>query len=109
MGRKLSKKILIFNPLNRSQYLSKLEESKVVIDITHTIQSGLPIRIIESLAAGKTIISTNQLIVKEFNSLGNVFVLTDSTNFKNILYDSKSESQINENYSLDKWLDVMFL
>ncbi len=106
-GQKLSKDLLTFSPLNRPEYLRNLSASKVVIDISPSVQSGLPIRIIESLGAGKQIITTNKYVINEFEETHLTHILSDETNFKSIL-NLKNEKRLLDNYSLKIWLKKIF-
>lgn len=107
-GVKLSDDMLTFTPINRNTYLKNLSETKTVIDISPSIQSGLPIRIIETLGAGKQLITTNQYVINEFGKLNLVHLLSEKTNFKEISSMDYKTNELNKDYSLNKWLDKIF-
>lgn len=107
-GKKLSNNLLTFIPLNRAEYLRNLSASKAVIDISPSVQSGLPIRIIESLGAGKHIITTNKYVIKEFNDLQLTHVLSADTNFDLILINDFHSNHVLKDYSIANWIRKVF-
>lgn len=54
-----------FGKLSREEIVGYLKRSKVVIDLPHHFQSGLTMRVLETLGAGKKLITGNANIVKE--------------------------------------------
>jgi hypothetical protein len=52
-----------FSPLSYNQVLGKMEDSVVVVDVHHPLQSGLTMRTFEALALGCKLITTNEDIV----------------------------------------------
>lgn len=61
--RKKDKDLFLTKPLPYSEYLQILNNTNVVLDISHPKQTGLTMRTIETLAMGKRIITTNKDIV----------------------------------------------
>ena len=53
-----------FRPLATSQYLDILRHAKAVLDVSHTSQTGLTMRTIETLGARRKLITTNAEVVK---------------------------------------------
>lgn len=58
-------KYLIFKPLTRKDYLNLLASSRAVIDFSHSHQSGLTMRSIETLGSQKVLITNNVAIQNE--------------------------------------------
>lgn len=113
-GMKLNKELLTFKPIAKEVYLQLLKESNTIIDFSHNTQSGLSMRVIEGLGAGKKIITTNQhsprnpiynenyIIYKEINDIKN---LTKSE-LKNF---DQNTVPVFQDFHLDKWLEKMIL
>jgi GT2 family glycosyltransferase len=53
-----------FRPLTTSQYLDVLRRAKAVLDVSHTAQTGLTMRTIETMGARRKLITTNAEVVK---------------------------------------------
>jgi hypothetical protein len=49
-----------FRPLNGSAYLELLRASRAVLDVNHSAQTGLTMRTIESIGAGRKLVTTNR-------------------------------------------------
>ena len=87
--------------------------SEIIIDIEHPDQSGLTIRTLEVLAAGKKLVTTNRDVINyDFYQYGNVYVI-DRLNPK-VPQDfikkpfNPYPSSILNSYSIDNWLvDVL--
>jgi hypothetical protein len=61
--------------LSFDQFKEEYKLSRAIIDISSPYQTGLPIRIIEAIGAGKKIITTNKYITREiFYNRSNVFI-----------------------------------
>jgi hypothetical protein len=65
-----------FSPLPKSEVQAIFRRSRAVVDIEHPLQTGLTIRTIETLGAGKKLLTTNrQIIDYDFFDPANVHVL----------------------------------
>jgi hypothetical protein len=65
-----------FRPLPFSKYVEKLSASKVVVDLPHPLQTGLTMRAIETIGAGKKLMTTAlDVSAYEFHRPENVSVL----------------------------------
>ena len=104
----LDKSLLSFSPMSRSEYINSLSKCNTVIDINHSTQTGLSMRIIETYGAGKKIVTTNKNI--ENNPLYNKnWVQTFDINDIDISTFEKNENTnfiIDELY-IDNWLKTI--
>ena len=108
-GYKFDKDLLKFEPMSREQYIQKLMETRVIIDISPSIQSGLPMRIIEALGARKKIVTTNVNISKEFGDSRTMRLISDNFDFQKYA-NEKCDIYPDEikKYSLDEWISTIF-
>jgi hypothetical protein len=75
-GNSFDRSIITSSYLSRNQYLQLLHDSRVIVDVSHTEQTGLPYRVIDAIVAGKKVLTTNQLIksnAHDFSDLIHVF------------------------------------
>lgn len=111
--RKAKKDSFEFQPLKKNEILELIEKSNVVIDIEHPNQSGLTIRTIEVLGAGRKLITTNEDIVNyDFFNPQNILLIDR----KNVTIDisffetpvSEIPQHIYQKYSIDGWISEIF-
>lgn len=98
-----------FNKISSKDIASKVDQSRVIIDIQHPKQTGLTMRTIEMLGMNKKLITTNQDISNyDFYDCHNILVF-DRQN-SNIKLSSLSEqykavdSHIYDKYYIDAWI-----
>lgn len=102
-----------FNQIPSSEVADILQKSKAVLDIQHPRQTGLTIRTIETLGAGKKIITTNKEILHyEIFRDSNVCIIDRETpvinkSFINTSYE-KLPSEILSKYSIEGWIEQVF-
>lgn len=116
----LSLKDFSFVPLGKTDLIQKVSNSSVVLDIQHPNQNGLTMRCIETLGAKRKLITTNTEISKyDFYNKSNIFIISRdyfSTNkdleelsqFIKIPYQ-EVDSVVYEHYSIESWVDEVFL
>ena len=91
--------------------ISRIErESKVVLDIQHPKQTGLTIRTLEMIGAGKKIITTNKDIVRyDFYSPNNILVIERNNPKLNLDFFSSKfvpiPKKIVDKYSIEVWVN----
>lgn len=61
-GVSLDRSIVSTRPMSRKAYLTTLNESKVVVDVSCSRQTGLAMRIIEALASRRKVLTVNEFI-----------------------------------------------
>jgi len=104
----------IFRKMDYEKVISLSSKSKVILDITHPEQNGLTIRTIEALGSGNKLITNNKDITNyDFFKKENILLfdsdkLEIDSNFWQYDYVDLS-STIYERYSLDSWIDDVFL
>ena len=64
-GTVLDKSLISFKLMTRGEYLDLLKKSKAVVDVSNAKQTGLAMRVIDAVAAGKKVLTSNKWIVKE--------------------------------------------
>ncbi len=107
-GHYLNPFYLLFRPLKRTKYIELLSQSQIMLDITHSKQSGLPIRIIEAMAAGLNILTTNENVLREFPESDRISIISSSYSLsESLIPEGKSEINLFY-YSLDCFLDELF-
>lgn len=101
---------VLTQPMLNNEILDRIKECDVVLDICHSSQTGLTMRTIETLGAGKRLITNNKDIIHyDFYNKNNVFVLEeineDLINFiENGEYEEIS-TEIYQRYSLEEWIN----
>lgn len=108
-GKTLDPHIVSTCPMARKEYLTTLNESKVVVDVSCSRQTGLSMRIIEALASRRKILTVNEFIKSD--------PYYDSQNIN--LFDSErpfvNETFVNTPFygrvdvlSIEEWLRAAF-
>ncbi len=103
-GTRIKKTMVTFKPLSFNSYIELLSKSKAVLDYTPSLQSGLPIRIIEAIGAGKKLITNNKLIERETSIQEMVKVYQSGDNLKSFLEEDIIYGEGIKGYSLDNWI-----
>ncbi len=102
-----------FKPLNKNEIIEIIKRSNCILDIQRIVQSGLTMRTLEVLGAGKKLITTNEDIVNyDFYNENNIFVI-DRENPKIPMSFIKGQYQVIDpsvyhKYSIDSWLGEVF-
>lgn len=104
---------ICFTPVLPKDLISIFSNSKIIIDIQHPKQTGLTMRVVETLGAGKKIITTNQDIVNyDFYNENNILIL-DRDNI--VIPSGFLESDyvpvdklVYDKYSIDGWIYECF-
>lgn len=108
--RGIKKSFLNFTPIKYDDYLEKLENTKVVIDMQHPKNSGLTLRTFEVLGKKKKIITTNYTIQEyDFYNEKNISIVDRNNpiidcNFCNTDYENIPEP-LYYKYSYYGWLE----
>lgn len=102
-----------FDQIRSSEVAEIMLKSKAVLDIQHPKQTGLTMRTIETLGAGKKIITTNKdIMYYDIYSESNVCIIdrkspTININFINSEY-KELPSEILNRYSIGGWIAQVF-
>gem|GEM_PF-918762 len=101
---------VIDRPLAGDKLLSRIAQSRAILDIGHEHQHGLSFRVLESLGYERKLVTTNAY-VKEypFYTKQNIFcIASDNINIKKGFFNSpyqKIDESIVEQYRLNQWVD----
>lgn len=108
-GTKLDSKLLSYKKMKREVYIDLLQKSKAIVDVSNAKQTGMAMRVIDALGAGKKILTTNKWITRDENCELNQIVIID---MKNISIPSgfleTKVQPVKFDFSIDKWLYNMF-
>jgi len=112
-GKKINRDISSFVSLPYKEVVKLYAQSKVIVDFSNVHQSGLSMRVIEALGAGKKLITTNQAIRQESFYDPSFICVVDIHNpliskefIDNDILVDRSEIQ---NLHLSKWLERLFV
>lgn len=102
-----------FKSMSKKDLLNVISESNSIIDIQHPSQSGLTMRTLEILGAGKKLITTNNEIINyDFYDENNILVIDRENPIVDLEFFSKNynkvDNKILERYSLEFWIKEMF-
>lgn len=100
--------LLSFKAMPRPQYINYLDASDIVVDLNHSTQSGLSMRIIETYGAGKKIFTTNKSILKNPIYSSEWVQLLDIDNIKTPIYSLKKDSNLKQDLYIDNWINILF-
>lgn len=100
-----------FQPLNDNKINKLMSESKIVLDSPQSGQTGLTIRVIETLGSKKKLITTNSDIKNyDFYNPQNIYVYDGRFDFNSTFFKEpykELDKDIYHKYSLDNWLHVL--
>jgi len=102
----------LYKNLDRKAVAALLNASKAILDFTGSRQSGLSIRTIETLAAGRKLITTNPEVKKyDFYNANNIYVLEDLEPKKIKEFMERKFEPVNKNtiikYSIENFVSTI--
>lgn len=107
--RKFPREYLTFKPVSKKVADDIMMQTRVVIDIHHPQQTGLSIRIMEVLGAGKSIITTNKSILDEPffdpNIIGFIENCQLPSNIDSLIVNNK-EADVRK-YEIHNWVNIL--
>lgn len=108
-GNKIDFRLINLKPLSRVQYIKLLASAKVVFDTSSVTQSGLSMRVIETIGAGKKLITSNRNIIFENFYNSKQIYLYEKEDQKQIVAFLKSDFfHVKTNLSLKNWIYKIF-
>lgn len=112
--RKAHMKDFRYIPLTKLELINLIKQSRIIIDIQHPNQVGLTIRTIEMLGAGRKLITTNKLVeTYDFYDPNNILIIDRDNPVipEQFFYTDyiPVDQKIYEKYSLDGWLNDVFV
>jgi len=103
----------IFQPIPSARVVEIFKQSKVILDIEHPKQRGLTMRTLETLGAGKKLITTNPRVASyDFYDPDNVAIIDRRDpripeRFWSTPYRAPAP-EVRERYSIDGWVEEIF-
>lgn len=99
-----------FEPLSSASISNKIKKSKIIIDISHSKQTGLTMRTIETIGMKCKLITNNPNVAKyDFYHEDNIFILdVDDISIPKSFIDSPYvdlPSDVYEKYHVDNWVN----
>lgn len=100
-----------FKPLTENEIVRIISKTKAVFDICNKNQNGLTMRTIETLGAGKKLITTNETIINyDFYSSNNILIIYSKNDLEKIKSFLNKEpevvkSEVLKRYQLKKWVE----
>ncbi|TDQ11998.1 CgeB family protein [Pedobacter metabolipauper] len=107
-GNKLDLKLLALRQLNKQEYFSLFNKSNIIVDYTNPAQTGITMRTLDALGAGKKVLTSNEYIKKEPGYNPEQVATFDPAN---IHIDSEFLSHQTfpaQDYSIERWLNSIF-
>jgi hypothetical protein len=100
----------IFQPLGKSAILQLVARSRAVVDIERTIQTGLTMRTVETLGAGRKLITTNPTVSEaDFYHPDNIAIIDrDRPSVPDTFFERPyvaPAAELLQRYSLSGWID----
>ena len=112
-ARDIKKSEVHYDPVSKKDLLDLYSKSRIIIDVSHPKQTGLTLRCLETLGAGRKLITTNRDIIHyDFYDPQNICVIDSEKievpdEFLKADYHPVTQ-EIYKKYSLSSWLDVLF-
>lgn len=110
-GKKLDSNIVSFSHMDRKDYLSLLYNSHVMVDVSNPKQTGLAMRVIESLACGTKVLTSNDNFKKDgVLASSNAILHFDLENIciEKRFLDENLQVNLTLVLSINRWLITIF-
>ena len=107
-GRKLDASILSFKKLPKNEYIHLFNQSLIIIDYTNEAQSGITMRTLDALGAGKKVLTSNAFIKREPDYDPKQVQVFDPRNIHINPDFVKYETFAPKDYSIERWLNQLF-
>jgi len=108
-GTPIDPKYINFKRMDKETYLILFNQAEVIVDITTNAQSGLAMRVIDTLGSGKKLITNNKNIVNEpgFDPCQILIIDPENLTIPNSFLEPRTFKK--QDYSIDKWLENIFI
>lgn len=108
-GNNIEAKYLQFKKLNKNQYIEIFTKSNVIVDYANPNQSGVTMRTLDALMAGKKILTSNKYITNLPCYNEEQIQIFDPKSFEVDVRFAKERLQFpKQNYSTDVWIENIF-
>jgi hypothetical protein len=104
-GVKINPKYVTFKRMDKEEYIRLFNASNCIVDITTESQSGLAMRVLDTVGAGKKLITNNTYIPREPYYSPQQICIIDPDNFDVPAEFFRLETFTKVNYSIDLWID----
>ena len=103
----------IFKPLTRQEIISLIARASVIVDIERSVQAGYTIRTIETIAAGRKLITTNPKIQDAdfYQPSNHLYIDRENPTIEADFFSKpikNTSSDVITRYSLNGWLNDIF-
>lgn len=98
-----------FKRMTKESYLKLFTESRIIVDLTTNTQTGIAMRVLDALGAGKKIITNNPHIINEPSYNKEQILIIDPENFYFPKEFLEPKSFPKHDYTIDKWLAGIFI
>lgn len=109
--KKLDRSIVSFKHMDRAQYLDILSKSRIMVDVSNPRQTGLAMRVVESLACN-TKVATNNVFFKKDELVANSGMVSlfdlHSISIEEEFFDLEVSQDKKIVLSLEEWLKQIF-
>lgn len=111
IGTKLDMSVISLKHMKRDEYLNILSKTNVMVDTSNPNQTGLAMRVIEALASGTKILTTNFRLKEDVKIYSKDYVSFFDANNPNVdpsFLIANTTHQIKNLLSLEEWLRTIF-
>ncbi|MCJ8497156.1 hypothetical protein MVI27_02665 [Chryseobacterium salipaludis] len=111
LNKKIDIRIVSSKHMDRETYLDILSKSRIMVDVSNPRQTGLAMRVIESLACNTKVITNNIHFKKDRKVLesGMVeFFNLDNINISRAFISKNTTTEKNIVLSIDQWISLIF-
>lgn len=108
-GNNLDFRLIRFKKLSRKNYIKLFSKTKAIVDVSNGNQTGMAMRVLDALVAGKKILTTNPWIKKDPVYNPSQVAVIDLKNIElptNFIERNTSFPQVD--FSIDKWISTVF-
>ena len=110
-GVKIDWKLIRLTKMSREDYIANLANAKTIIDVSNAKQSGMAMRVLDALGAGKKVITTNKWVAQDSIFDPRQIAIIDIENIsldKNFIEDTSPLPRKKE-FTMDRWIERIFL
>lgn len=108
-GAPLQRRYFSFKMLSRSGYFDLFRQARAIVDVSNRGQTGMAMRVLDALVAGKKVITTNPWIVKDENHEPAQVAVVDLDNIalpEDFFQQPRPGAQ--PDFSVDRWIYNVF-
>lgn len=108
-GYSINRTDIAFHRINRHAYADLFSRSGAIVDFAGTTQTGLTMRVVDALGAGKRVITNNPAVAQEPGFNDRQIIIFDTHHFVLPDWVTSDETFEKRDYSADQWLTRIFL